>query len=857
MSNDQELSISDWKDVKSIINKLLDLPLGNIESEIEKVCQYKPEIKEQVKLLMSVHLKQEDQTITPKDSISDIFLNENQFKSGDVFGKYTIIKKIGSGGMGQVYLAQRTDQVHQLVAIKVLNIGVMDQQSINRFDNERRILASLEHPNITRLIDAGKQNDHLYYVMEYVNGIPIDQYCQENKLKLNDRLCLFLQVCDAVSFAHNNLIVHRDLKPSNVLVSEKGEVKLLDFGIAKPLKILPGTEVIHETIVGTLALTPQYAAPEQLKGKNISVSCDVYVLGLLLYRLLTDQHTFEFKGKSWGGIEETIAQKPPILASHKFKKMNFIDHPINFKQLKGDLDDIICHALEKEPQNRYLTVNSFATDINRFINYDPIQVKKQQRVYLLKKLARKHWLPLIAMLVIMTVSLVAFVTIRQERDIAINAQKRAELISDTFVTAFKNADPTKNNGENVSALQIVNQTNLLVEKSELSQDATSKLSLAIAEVYRNLGEVSKAYEVLAKNQGNYDFLPDSEKIKFNSEFILASLYTSVPEQEVVSLIHAAKAEFGSSDLLLHTEALAMQFYVRHEEVKSAGKQLMNRIDVNDPIFLQTCPVYGYTLAVTGEFDTALATFDQCLEAAHINVNSNVKWYESEILYLKGRLFLTSEHYDQAVQTYEKALDIRTELIPIDNKEVADIDIFLGKALVHDMQLEKAIFHIDRAIDSRTKYIEKNQLGNAFLAKPMYVKAFYFFASEKYRKAEEILKYIIQLRIDADLEFAFNTSYHYTLLAETYCELGQKHDAMLAFNKALKILSDDKYNGDLFIYQAQLSYASCHLKFNDRDTAKTKLTEIMPDLKRHFSSSSTTMIKANQLVKDLGLNLSNK
>ncbi len=258
MTSKNSITPAQWQQIKQWFNDLIDVPEDQVKDQLADLTQDELLIQAVLDMLDVHHT--DSQTITPKRSAASIIANQALLQAGDQFGKYTITKAIGSGGMGQVYLAHRDDEVIQEVAIKVLNQGAMDKQSQLRFDIERRILASLEHPNIARLIDAGTESNRAYYVMEYIDGMAVDQYCQSKQLNLKARLKLFLKICAAVSHAHNNLIVHRDLKPSNILVTAKDEVKLLDFGIAKPLEVIPGTEQIHETMIGTAALTPQYAA---------------------------------------------------------------------------------------------------------------------------------------------------------------------------------------------------------------------------------------------------------------------------------------------------------------------------------------------------------------------------------------------------------------------------------------------------------------------------------------------------------------------------------------------------------------------------------------------------------------------
>ncbi|MFW6078844.1 MAG: serine/threonine-protein kinase, partial [Gemmatimonadota bacterium] len=257
----------------------------------------------------------EDGTATGVEGARDELRDETGGGSpleGRRVGRYRLVRRIGRGGMGAVYLAERDDgQFRKRVALKLLPLGMHTGAARRRFIAERQILARLEHPGIARLIDGGILNDGTpYLVMEYVRGRPIDAWCEERGLPLDDRIELFLQVCDAVDYAHRNLVVHRDLKPSNILVTDDGRVKLLDFGIAKVVEAgdEPGAAT---SLVGT-PMTPNYASPEQIRGEPVTTSSDVYALGVLLYRLLVGRPPYELRSRSPADIEAVVCERDPV-----------------------------------------------------------------------------------------------------------------------------------------------------------------------------------------------------------------------------------------------------------------------------------------------------------------------------------------------------------------------------------------------------------------------------------------------------------------------------------------------------------------------------------------------------------------
>ncbi len=246
-----------------------------------------------------------------KDFEPDIEAAENSL-IGQEIGVYEIVGELGFGGMGAVYLAERTDgKFSQRVAVKMLKREFNVEKIRRTFKREKEILSKLNHPNIARLLDAGTTDDGVpYLVMEFIEGLPIDGFCENKNLSLNSRLKLFNKVCEAVLFAHRNLIIHRDLKPSNILITEKGEPKLLDFGISKLLDAEENTSV---TAIG--AMTPEYASPEQIRGETVTTATDIYSLGVVLYKILTNAHPFDLKGKTNGELLKIITENEPVMPS--------------------------------------------------------------------------------------------------------------------------------------------------------------------------------------------------------------------------------------------------------------------------------------------------------------------------------------------------------------------------------------------------------------------------------------------------------------------------------------------------------------------------------------------------------------
>src|SRR5580700_403962 len=295
---------------------------------------------------------------------------------GARLGPYKVEAIAGHGGMGAVYRASRDDgEYRQEVAIKLVRAAAQSPSTLQRFKRERQILARLAHPNIARLLDGGSTADGVpYLVMEFIEGEPITAWCERQSLTVAQRLRLFLQVSEGVKFAHGNMVVHRDLKPGNILVTADGVPKLLDFGIAKML--VSGADSAAPTVTGVQAMTPEYAAPEQVRGDPVSKSVDVYALGLVLYEILTGRKAQQILDRAPAAIDRTVCQtEPPAPATLK-------------AGLAGDLDNIVRMAIRKEPARRYASVTDLARDIRLHLEGRPVAARPDTAAYRVSRFVR-------------------------------------------------------------------------------------------------------------------------------------------------------------------------------------------------------------------------------------------------------------------------------------------------------------------------------------------------------------------------------------------------------------------------------------------------------------------------------------
>lgn len=425
--------------------------------------------------------------------------------AGTRLGAYAIESCLGTGGMGRVYRAQRVDgEVAQTVAIKCLRFRERDPAFMRRFLRERRILARLTHPLIARFLDTGTDaGGQPFVVIEYIDGIAITEYVRNKRLSLRARLQLLIKVMSAVAYSHRQLIVHRDLKPANVLVDANGDPHLLDFGIAKPLAPFAGmVEADSETAVEQRAFSLAHAAPEQLRGDPVGTACDVYALGVLAYELLSGESPLDLVGLSFADAERKILDEFPPAPSARLAQGGAPDGTDGNawrRALRGDLDNIVLHALKKEPEQRFATVDAFIADLERHLDNQPISLRGRQQIYRLQRFVRRHRLAVglsLTLLLALTIGSVGLwrqnLAIASERDLAHSQQQRAQALNDLLLSAFEAADPSRNQGEEVSARAVLDQAARRVERAQLDPGTRASLLTAVADVYRTLGLMSES-----------------------------------------------------------------------------------------------------------------------------------------------------------------------------------------------------------------------------------------------------------------------------------------------------------------------------------------------------------------------------
>ncbi|WP_313913572.1 serine/threonine-protein kinase [Tahibacter sp.] len=479
---------------------------------------------------------------------------------------WRIVREAGRGGMGVVYLVERgTGELRQRGALKLLHRSSDSVVAVARFERECRVLAQLDHPAIARLLETGVQEDGApYLVMDYVDGEPIDRYVAHRNLALDERLLLFLDVCDAVAHAHRQLVVHRDIKPANVLVSGEGRVKLLDFGIAKLLDDTAGADL---TRTQGEPLTPRYAAPEQLSGGPITTATDVYGLGGLFYVLLTGHAPRASDSRADHGVH---ADDTFVAPSQRVE-------PDRARALRGDLDVIASCALQPLPERRYASVEAFAEDIRRHRDGRPIVVRRSSRRYRAGRFIARHRLWLGAVMAVLVVSIAAAVISLRQARFARESAEHAEAVRHFVVGVFAQASPDENNGQPFTAHQLLDRGARQVAEVAATPAVQADLTNVLAGLYFDIGDYARARAMAtqAMDLGTADAVPPA--VRARSRLVLAQVDTELRDfSSAAAHVEAAQVlarRVGATDEEQRARRLGVAALVAAENYQRADPEL--------------------------------------------------------------------------------------------------------------------------------------------------------------------------------------------------------------------------------------------------------------------------------------------
>ncbi len=658
----------------------MSLPDGERWAFLEKIDREDPELSAEVRELLDQRSAAVNFLEAPA---ADLNAGASSFEEqtacsvvGKMVGPYRVERQIGEGGMGAVYLADRADDEYQhQVAVKLLRPGVTGVDLVRRFRAERQILAVLVHPNITRLLDGGTTEDSRpFLVMEYVEGAPIDQFCDERALSIDDRLELFLKVCDAVSFAHRNLVVHRDLKPSNILVTDTGEPKLLDFGIAKLLEPSAFHRIDEEaTATGHRPMSPSFASPEHIRGMPITTSSDVYSLGALLYLLLTGNVPRRFSDFTIPAIENEFSREPvppSVVASE-----SDTSGPSRRRwRLEGDIDAVVLKALRDEPDHRYPTVAEFADDLGRYLRGLPVNARRGGIAYRTSRFLRRHRMAVGMGAVIAALVITAAGALGLQAKRIASERDRAERVAEFTASILGEASPVSGSG-NDSIRSVLERSATRIDLEFSDQPGTqADLLLAVGEVYNELGMYQKARSLLIRSLDLRETYGGLLARKLSQS--LAALGHALEElgeiEEGRELLERAlthgRREYGedSNVVMLALNRLGKSHW-RQSEFEEAVGRLRHaraigerRYGAEDPRVAIGVGQLAHVLCEMGEFAEAEKLHLQSVAVLE-EAGDRYRVPLADGLASLGVLYWKTGRYDLAVGEIERALEIREML----------------------------------------------------------------------------------------------------------------------------------------------------------------------------------------------------
>lgn len=633
------------------------------------------------------------------------FENDIEGEIPTKIGDYHPYRLLGRGGMGEVFLASRSDgQFDKDVAIKVLPSWLANPEAGERFRRERQILAQLDHPNICHLLDGGVTDGGIpYFVMEYISGLPIDEYCDQRQLSIEARLELFLQACSAVEHAHQRLTLHRDIKPANILVSETGQVKLLDFGIAKMLSEGDGA-MRHEQLTAHLPVTPRFASPEQLRGESVSTRADVYGLGMLLYFLLTGLHSHRLQQHSMpeslrilseqeataaSRRVRTLREEPDAeqsvkdLAKHRQQKVQGL-----IDRLHGDLDNILAKALRQNPAERYASVALLADDIRRHLDHRPVSARPDSLGYVAAKFIRRHRVP-VALSGVITGLLLAlsggavWTAWRQgqQAEAIIAESERADATKDFLISVFRAAHPNQAKGETVTALALVNSGADRVDQELTDRPALQAALLnTFADIYSLIGEYDRAAQLWHKE------LTLREQLSGGQSSVVAGVMDNLSRISSAQGNHQQAVEFAQRAINIR-QSIDDPLGLAHSRFRLARlAHNANELDQAEAGYREvlatfaaypqargqhtmTLTMLGSVLRHKGQFADALPPIEQAL-AQQLQRHGEDDAFTAQILQDLGATQRALKETVAAERSYQRALLIAERLFGKEHREVA-------------------------------------------------------------------------------------------------------------------------------------------------------------------------------------------
>lgn len=802
-----------WQKIEQIVDVALE-----IEDKKERTNYINEKCKSDDALIQEVNSFID--SIEASDGLWDDLLNSNRAvaeemytdfsktqrteseNSPEIIGPYRIKKKIAQGGMGNIYLAERMGgKFHKKVAIKIIRKEIDSRITIQRFIQERSILSSLNHPNIAKLLDGGVTEDgRPYFVMEFIDGEPITEYFKNSRFDLMERLSLFANACRAVQYAHSNFVVHRDLKPSNILVTKEGDLKILDFGIAKLTDGKLTNQTLIETRAGYRMLSLNYAAPEQINGEPVTTATDVYALGLLLFELITESKAFDLRDKNLIETEKMIREYEPAKPSSYQVKWR--------DKLKGDLDAIVMKSIRKEQGERYESARHLLEDLQRYTKNIPVKARKGTARYKASKFIKRNKTILASLtalvLIVTSVSVLYAYRINQEKMIAQSEAQKADQVTNFLIELFQSADPYSENSQFGldTSIGTILENGMINVDLELNDQPEVRAAVkdVIGGVYFSLGEFDTARELFLEaidialengqegNRGLPVYYFHLGKISQSlGEFERADSLLSLS----INLFENTSTDLISSEYVAALSLYGNFLWFNKGDFEEAEVYLQRSLEQRLQHFSESdymmAPVYNDLATLNhaqGKFKIAVGYYENAIEryARLDSLSPSVAISMANFsMLLRERGNLSDAEYYQ-----NRALDIVTT-----REDQHQIDIALGKGNLSEIQMLQGNYEVADSLARESIHMLKNLFGEVhpYVARTELILGMNYFKRGNLEEAESLLHKVYE---------DYKSSY-----PEGHPRLG---DPVFSLGKYYKAMGDMEAAKDYFSLAYDLYYS---------------------------------------------------
>ncbi|MGH8174933.1 MAG: tetratricopeptide repeat protein [Steroidobacter sp.] len=815
-----------WERLQELFSRAVELPAEDRPALIERETAGDAGLREELLDLLAADSAGSTSPLTNALGAALDTTTRDRRKAlvGRILGSYKLVSVLGHGGTGTVYLGERADRQYSAqVAVKIVDSATLQGDLSLRFRAERQILASLNHPNIARLIDAGETPEgQPYLVMEYVHGEPVDRYCDRLQLDLRARLTLFLEICNAVQYAHQNLIVHRDLKPANILVTGEGAPKLLDFGIAKLLDTGDAAALLALTRMNDRLLTPEYASPEQILGRQVTTASDVYALGVVLYELLTGLRPYTVPASaSQLELERSICVNDPVRPSAAVRRAaenGATDDQSEIgviaqaractsdkleRKLLGDIDAIIMRALRKEPQSRYGSVEQLTADVRRYLSREPVQARQGNWLYYSQRFMRRHAFGVSAGAAFV-VFIIAFAVamsvqtqrVAAERDRATQEGARAEKVSEFMLEVFEASDPFVSAGEEMTALGLLENAGRRI-RGDLGQhpEVRARLLEAIGRTYRRQNEYELSISFLEDALHIRKQLPDANGAK--TATVLAELANALrlagdldradralKQALEITETHRSERSITYASLLTQLGHSALQI----GNLPSARKYFEQSLRLNRELLGPRDPeVAGVLLALSSVFlwsDDLHAAERAIRDSVSIFVLAGVPDLHPDRVTAESRLadvLFLQNRIEEAAPLFEKSLESHIRLYGDSSRQVADVLESLAMTRRAQGFLAEAEDYGRRAVATQEKALGEQHYMTAYTRTSL---ASHLMRRGKFTEAESELRRSLEIyerTLPPDHQYVASSEH---LLGEALLGLNRLKDAEAVLTAAM-------------------------------------------------------------------------